>query len=46
MANLNGIDVNEKLRLSKNNNEIIYMTCFKLSHSSLRRSGQMNGEVY
>ena len=46
MVNLNGIDVNKKLSLSKNNNEIIYITCFKLSHSTLRRSGQMNGEVY
>ena len=46
MVNLNGIDVNKKLSLSKNNNEIIYIACFKLSHSTLRRSGQMNGEVY
>ena len=42
----NGFDLNKKLSLSKNNNEIDCITCFKLSHSTLRRSGQMNGEVY
>ena len=46
IKNPNGIDLNKKLSLSKNNNEINCITCFKLSHSTLRRSGQMNGEVY
>ena len=46
IKNSNGIDLNKKLSLSKNNNEINCITCFKLSHSTLRRSGQMNGEVY
>ena len=46
IVNPNGIDLNKKLSLSKNNNEINCITCFKLSHSTLRRSGQMNGEVY